>query len=302
MAYYRRASDMNKVSDKKLSISFYSKQKVHCNVCNKDFQKEEMLSGGGRMIAGNLTDELRRNFEPSIKYGPVYPLLYSVGACPNCHTSLFWNDIPLLQDHGVIRSLLDDESKRRKSVESIFPHYNLQHERTLYDGAAAYYLALLTYEKLPKQFSPTIKKAQICLRLAWLCGDLENTCPNRNFAYIQKRFYQKAMFFYQEALEFETTKVESIAGISNFGPDIDKNYGYDGVIYLCGLLEYKYGQSTNFQERLKKLEDYKRAIARIFGLGKSSKAKPGPLLEHSRNLYDNLTNLLKEANIIDEDD
>ena len=237
-----------------------------------------------------------------MKYGPVYPLLYSVGACPHCHTALLWNDFPLLQDPSTIRAISDSESARKKSVAEIFPHYNLNQDRTLFDGAAAYYLALLTYEKLPKQFSPTIKKAQICLRLAWLCGDLNNICPDRNYEYIQKRFYQKSMFFYQEALEFETDKTESITGISNFGPDIDKNYGYDGVIYLCGLLEYKYGQSSNFQERLKKLEDYKRAIARIFGLGKSSKAKPGPLLEHSRNLYDKLTTLLKEANIIDEED
>ena len=102
------------------------------------------------------------------------------------------------------------------------------------------------------------------------------------------------MFFYQEALEFETTKVESIAGISNFGPDIDKNYGYDGVIYLCGLLEYKYGQQEDIQLRLKKLNESKVAIARIFGLGKSSKNKPGPLLEHARNLYDDISKLVSD--------
>lgn len=68
------------------------------------------------------------------------------------------------------------------------------------------------------------------------------------------------------------------------------------------MLEYKYGQQENFDERLKKLENYKRSIARIFGLGKSSKNKPGPLLEHSRNLYDSITKLLKDANVIDEDD
>ncbi len=303
MAYYRKSSDVNKKDpNKKLAISFYSKQKVHCPVCKKDFPKEELLSGGGRMIAGQLTDELRRNFEPSAKYGVVYPMIYSVGACPNCHAAFLWNDFPLLQDEGTISKLLDTESERKKSVETVFPHYNLKREKTLLDGAASYYLALLCYEHMPKQFSPTIKKAQICLRLAWLCGDLEGLCPGYNFNYMQQRFYRKSLFFYQEALEFETTHVESIAGISNFGPDIDKNYGYDGVIYLSSLLEYKYGQTENIQERLQKLEQNKRSIARIFGLGKSSKNKPGPLLEHSRQLYDNITEILKEANIIDDDD
>ena len=67
---------------------------------------------------------------------------------------------------------------------------------------------------------------------------------------------------------------------------MDKNYGWDGVIYLCALLELKYGQKDDIQLRLKKLSESKTAIARIFGLGKSSKAKPGPLLEKSRDLYD----------------
>ena len=50
---------------------------------------------------------------------------------------------------------------------------------------------------------------------------------------------------------------------------------------------------------MKKLDEHKRAIARIFGLGKSTKEKPGPLLEHSRNLYDSLTKELKDASEID---
>ena len=303
MAYYRKSSEMNKKDpDKKLSISFYSKTKTICPVCKKDFQKEEMLTGGGRMIAGTLTDELRRNFEPSVKYGKVYPLIYTIGACPNCHAAFFWQDFAQLTDVPTIGKLMDNEKIRREAANTIFPHYNLKHEKTLYDGAATYYLALHCYEQMPKSFSPTIKKALICLRLAWLCNDLSQECPDHNYDFIAQKFYKKALFFYQEALEFETTKVESIAGIANFGPDIDKNYGYDGVVYLCGLLEYKYGQTENHDERLNKLENYKRSIARIFGLGKSSKSKPGPLLEHSRNLYDSITKLLKDANVIGEDD
>ena len=89
-------------------------------------------------------------------------------------------------------------------------------------------------------------------------------------------------------------RVEKSSTLNNMGPDIDKNYGWDGVIYLCGLLEYKYGQQDDIQLRLKKLSESKTAIARIFGLGKSSKSKPGPLLEHARNLYDNLSKLVND--------
>ncbi len=291
-----------KTAEKKPTISFYSKQRVMCPVCKKEFDKEEMLSGGGRMIAGNLTEELRRLYEPSAKYGKVYPFLYSIGACPNCNTAFLWNDFKLINNAECLAAIADSEKLRKQIVETIFPHYNLKQERTLYDGAAAYYLALNCYEKVPAEFSPTIKKAQIALRLAWICDELNTECPDHNFDFISQTFYRKALFFYEEAVDFEADHTEDIAGIVNFGPDIDKNYGYDGVIYLCAMLEYKYGQKENIPERLKKLDQYKRNLARIFGLGKSSKSKPGPLLEHSRALYDKLSALLKEANIISDDD
>ncbi|MFA6938022.1 MAG: DUF2225 domain-containing protein, partial [Treponema sp.] len=67
-------------------------------------------------------------------------------------------------------------------------------------------------------------------------------------------------------------------------------------------LEYKYGQREDEEMRLKKLDESKRSIARIFGLGKSSKSKPGPLLEVARNLYDKLTSELSANNILSQDD
>ena len=112
-------------------------------------------------------------------------------------------------------------------------------------------------------------------------------------------FYRKAIFFYQQAVINETARVEKSSTLANMGPDSDKNYGWDGVIYLCGLLEYKYGQTEDISLRLKKLDESKIAIARIFGLGKTTKEKPGPLLEHSRNLYEQLTKELENSQTID---
>lgn len=288
-----------KKKEKQVSVTFFSKQKVSCPVCKKDFEKEELMSGGGRLIAGPLTDELRRTYEPSVKYGTLYPLIYAIGACPSCHIGLLWEDFDIKLDDKSINIILDDEGERIESVQAIFPHYNLGRKRTLLDGAAAYYLALLTYEKLPASISPTIKKAQISLRLAWVCTDLHTELPNRNYDYISQLFYRKALFFYQESLLYEMNKTEEITGIKSFGPDIDKNYGYDGVIYLSGLLELKYGQTEDPILRLKKIDEYKRAIARVFGLGKSSKEKPGPLLELSRELYDTFSAILKDASNVD---
>lgn len=298
-------SNLKKVppaAEKKPAVSYWSKAKVMCPVCKKGFMREEMLSGGGRMIAGSLTDELQRLYEPSEKFGKVYPLLYAVGACPTCHLALLWNDFKEVADEKSVARLHDDEESRRRKAFTIFPYYDVTKERTLFDGAAMYYLALLSYEQLDPKYAITFKRGVISLRLAWLCTELQGLVPDRNYAYIAQVFYRKATFFYQQTLVNETTGVETIGSVTNFGPDIDKNYGYDGVTYLSALLEYKYGQRAVLPQRYQTLAANKRAIARLFGLGKASKSKPGPLLEHARALYETLAKELSDANTLDLDD
>ncbi len=285
-------SGVKKESDKKkAAISYWSKDKCACPVCRKAFDREVMLSGNGRMIAGGLTDELHRIFEPSARFGKVYPLIYEIGACPHCYAAFFWSDfkdMKSLKDKDKVSAMLEHADRRFEKVSTVFPHFDLKHERSLLDGAAMYYLAILTYDDAPPELLPTMKSALLSLRLAWLCKDLDDACPDHNFGYMSQVFYRKALFFYEQAVINETQRVEKSSTLNNFGPDMDKNYGWDGVVYLCGLLEYKYGQKEDVQLRMRKLSEAKTAIARIFGLGKSSKAKPGPLLEKSRELYDTL--------------
>jgi uncharacterized protein (DUF2225 family) len=285
-------------TEKKPAVSFFSKQEVRCPVCGASILREDPLTGGGRMIAGELSDELRRDYEPSIKYGKIYPLIYSVGVCPKCCYAALWQDFNEL-DKGTYNKISASEESRMESVSAIFPGYQFKEPRRLLDGAAAYYLALLCYEKAPIEFSPTIRRGIICLRSAWLSNDMHIQYPGKNYDFVAREFYRKALFFYNEALLKETDGSEPIGGLKTFGPDIDKNYGFNGIIYLTGLLEYKYGQTKDPAMRLQKFAEHKRAIARIFGLGRSSKNKPGPLLEHSRKLYDTFTRELKEANTVD---
>ena len=292
---------------KKPAVTYWKKDLVACPVCGKKFGQEEMHKGGGRMIAGPLTDELHRVFEPSKKFGRVYPLIYDIGCCPKCNTALFWNDFTDIKDSATFERLDADTPNRQKKVETVFPNFNVSTdkkfiERNLYDGVAYYYLALLSYEKVDLAYGPTFKRALISLRLAWLCKDLDLACPGHNFDYMAEVFYRKALFFYQQTLINETSRIESIESIHYFGPDMDKSYGYDGILYLCGLLEYKYGQREDENLRLKKLSEFKGAIAKLFGLGKSSKEKPGPLLELAKNLYDSIAKELSNNNIFSEDE
>ncbi len=304
---YANVSKKRPGEDKKPKISYWSKTKVRCPLCQRDFNHEEMLSGSGRMIAGELTDELHRKYEPSAKYGMIYPLIYTVGACPKCHVAFFWNDFKEISEPKTIEALKDGIEERKRIVNNVFPYYQLNTERSLLDGAAMHFLALLSYDKVDLGLAPTVKRAIISLRLAWLCNDLNDAVPGHNYDYLAQVFYRKALFFYDQTLINEMSRVETFSVVNNLGPDTDKNYGYDGLIYEVGLLEYKYGQTEDMQARLKKLDECKRSIARGFGLGKSSKSKPGPLLEKSRDLYDKLTAALAEANDIgfvpsDDDD
>ena len=290
------------VESKTLQLTYFSKQKVTCPACGAEFPREELLSGSGRLLAGELTDELRRTYTPSQKDGRVYPLVYSIGVCPQCYLALFWNAFTAL-DKTLAEQFLETAQERSDIVKGIFPYFDFKHNRTLIDGAAAHYLALLCYEKLPPtKYSTTMRRAMLTLRLAWISNDLHTVCPDRNYDYIASVFYQKAMFFYNEAVRKESNGEERIGNIGSYGPDLDKNYGFDGCVYLTALLYYKYGPKDNQEARLKALDEHKRALARMFGLGKSSKAKPGPLLEHSRDLYDKLTAELKAANALNEDD
>ena len=284
-------------SEKKASLSYWSKDKCTCPVCKRAFEKEIMRSGNGRMNAGNLSDELHRDYIPSAKYGKVYPLIYEIGACPNCYAAFFWSDFGDIKKAEVVDRMYDHSEKRKKAANTIFPYFDLKKERTLFDGAAMYYLALMTYDDADEDMIPTLKKGIIALRLAWLSKEIHQRCSEHNYDYIAQVFYRKALFFYQQAVINEAERKKKSSTLGNMGPDMDKNYGWDGVIYLCGLLEYKYGQKDDIQLRLKKLSESKTAIARIFGLGKSSKNKPGPLLENARDLYDRLVEELNDDDI-----
>jgi len=110
-------------------------------------------------------------------------------------------------------------------------------------------------------------------------------------------FKKKSQFLYNEAIAKEQNGKETLSGIKNFGPDTDKNYSYEGALYLSALLRLKYGGRDNPDVRTEALQTSKRTIAKMFGLGRSSKNKPGPLLELARELYDNIN---KELNETDE--
>lgn len=285
---------MKHAEERELKLTFQSKEKVRCPVCESTFHREELLSGGGRLIAGPLTDELHRLYEPSAKYGDVHPLIYQPIVCPDCWFASAEADFLELPSDARIAAA-DDRDSRIAEVQTIFPSVDFTSPRDLHAGAAAAYLALRCYALYPKEFSPTIKQGIAALRAGWLFDELHKAETAEHYDWLAVLFKRKARFLYREAILKEQSGKEALSGIKNFGPDTDKNYGYEGALYLSALLELKYGPRENAEARTEALGNSKRTIAKIFGLGRSSKAKPGPLLEKARDLYDEINRELNET-------
>ena len=283
----------NKADDRDKKITFQSKKEYQCPVCDYAFRKEELLSGGGRLIAGKLTDELHRLYEPSGKYGEIFPLVYQSIVCPECWFSSMETDFSLLPAQNR-KKASDDSEKRMKETNLVFPNVDFHENRTLMEGAASQYLTLRCYDYYTKQASPTIKQGLAALRCAWLLDELNAKYPEQHYDWLGVLFRKKAQYLYNEALNREQSGKETLSGIKLFGPDTDKNYSYEGMLYICAYLRYKYGPAHNEEERKSSLEDARRTIAKLFGMGKMSKDKPGAFLEHARALYDTINRELSE--------
>ncbi len=271
---------------KERKTTYFKKESTVCPVCDKPFQREELFQG--RVNAGDLTEELHRLYSPTANYGEVYPLIYPVTVCPNCYFAALPSDFEKLNPK-IQPELLERISARIDSVVNLFPSgLDFSSPRRLQEGAASYFLMMQSYESFPDRDSPVIKQAIAALRASWLFADMDRAYPKQNYDYIGIIFAKKATFLYQLALELDTKGKQALSAVKFLGPDTDSNFGYDGVLYLCSMLELKYGIREPAELREKKMDYFACAVAKMFGLGKKTKNKPGPLLDRARDLYERL--------------
>lgn len=277
-------------------LTYFLKTPIECPICEEKIFREEMRTGRGRQIAGNLTRELRRHYEPSKQYGEVFPLIYPVAVCPQCYYAVF-NDDFLAVPEDVQERIETETEARQKMVDEIFPSLDFRESRRLEEGVASYILATMSYEHFPKQFSPLFKAGLSQLRAAWLCSNLHSKEPNENYDYLGAVFYRKARYYYSRAVEGEQDGSQPLSGAKSLGPDLDKNYGYDGVLYLSGLLEFEYGPRSDMEKRRMALDRAKRTVARIFGHGRASKNKPAAILDNARDVYEAIATELGDTKV-----
>lgn len=278
------------------NISYRAKEATNCPICGEKFFKEFLLTGGGRLIAGNLTAELRRLYVPSKKFGVVIPLIYPISVCPNCYYSSFGDDFNKIQDQEI-QKIKSETSSRKEDIHKIFGKLNFQDNRNLITGTASYILALDCYQKRGYTISPTPKKAICSLRAAWLLGDIHEKFPDIGYDKIQRFLYLKSASYYKKLLEIMSSGSEPHDQFVHLlGPDTDKNWGFDGVIYLNSYFNFKFLDefASSDQEKVKKLEETKRMVGKLYGLGKVSKSKPSVLVNLARDLYEAINKKIEE--------
>lgn len=282
--------------EEKKKISFWQKKITTCPVCLHEFNKEEMFSGGGRLIAGKLTDELRRLYQESKKYGKIYPLAYLITVCPRCYYAAYPKDFDTLepQEKDKLKEL---SSSRKSTITKFFDGINFNDERNLKLGAASFMLAVDCYSIRNKKTAPTFKNAVSSIRAAWLFNDLSEETEDNRFKKISMFFHKKAYGYYLKVLDYIQTGEEPAEAAGNMGPDSDKNWGYEGILYISAILTVKVGsKEPDINKRIENFEKSKRFLSRLFGMGKSSKSRPSELLDKTKDLYEKINEMLEEWN------
>jgi len=275
-------------------VSFLSKEDTVCPVCKFTHNREELLSGGGRLIAGQLTPELRRLYQKSHKYGLIYPLAYVMVVCPKCLYSAYNKDF-LKLNTDEIEMIRDTTDHRIKLNEMLFGQLDFRQERNLVHGAASMIHAVDCYHLRQSTIAPTMKKAVSAIRAAWLLGDIFELAPDRPFDKVKDFYYMEAVKNYQKLLGLMATGKEPVeAEAYILGPDLDHNWVFDGVIYLNAYLTKKYIDqlSDNLPSKIKLLEEAKRYLSKLYGSGKSSKNKPSVIVDMAKDLYDGIGSML----------
>ncbi len=271
-------------------ITFYSKNDIECPVCNTTFKREELLTGRGRLSAGDLTNELRRTYIPTQKFGAVNPLLYPMTVCPTCLYAV--DDFDFLSiPSKAVQNIKNFKDVRASYLVKIFGRMpSFRENRDLVSGISSYILSISCYPFFDKKkFSPSIKIGIYSLRTAWLFEDLFKETKDNKYQDLSQMFHLKALEFYDYAIANQSKAAEPMENIRSLGPDTDKNFGYDGVLYVNAILKFKNSHLIEDPyQKLKVYDDVKRILSKVFGIGKKAKDKPEVLLNFAKEIYEKI--------------
>lgn len=287
---------MNVTPANQKKVSYRAQKSSICPICGFSHQKEEMLSGSGRLIAGKITPELRRLYEVSKKWGRLNPLDYAVQVCPRCLFSAYPKDFENITPQEV-EPLKTTIGHRQNLMQVLFGKLDFNENRNLLLGCASFILAVDCYHLRSVDVAPTVKKAISAIRAAWYLDDLFKEASYRPYDKARDFYYMEAAKYYRQVLEILERGGEPIdQAASMLGPDLDNNWGFDGVIYLNSYLTKKYlDQITQDpKQKIALLDLSKRYLSKLYGSGKASKSRPSVIVDMSKDLYEEISAKLDE--------
>ena len=266
-------------------ISFFQSNKIVCPVCNYKFSREVMHTGSGRLVAGDLMDDLRRMYRKSSKYGKINPLIYNPVVCPSCLYAALPEDYAKVPP-AALEQIQQSTASRKKHAQMLFGDFDYSQPRDLRAGAKAFFLCLCCYVYFTKSFAPSTKKSICSMRASWCVSDLHQIEPNENYETLYQQLRHLSYKSYEKCFETTSTGAEDFRSVTHVGPDTDVNFGYEGVLYITCYLGYEHKDFLDDQSRYEKMKHYRTVLAKVFGFGKSSKSKPTPLLNKAKNLHE----------------
>lgn len=279
-------------------ISYRVSQASVCPICSTSHNHEELMTGRGRLIAGDLTTDFRRLYKPSAKWGIIYPLAYDIYVCPKCLFSSFQKDFQSLTA-DEIKPISQGRKHRQELITTLFSNnLDFTQNRDLILGAASYILAIDCYHFRQKKIAPTPKQAVSALRAAWLLDDLFKEIPFRPYDKAKEFYYLEATMLYNRTLDILNSQSDEPieSSFPCMAPALTANWGFDSIIYLSSFLTLKYLDhlSPVLKEKIDIVIKLKKNLSKLYGTGKASSSRPAVIVNSIRDLYENLDKFIKK--------
>lgn len=273
--------------------SYFEKKSTTCPCCGIDFFRENYFSGSNRFIAKDLSLDLRRQYQPTERYGYIYPLIYCVVVCPECFYADFPETFNFVNEEEK-KDLLKHQFVALEKIKEMLliesESVDFSQHRGLKEGIISYFLTISYINNKFHENSNDglFKKGLSAIRCAWCLEDLMIIDPTNKEYWnsLRNYFYFLAYKVYDSLIEIISKSSSVFQKMQWLGPDLDFNFGMDGVFYLAGYLGYAHYEHIEDKEVFKKkMIDYSKCFSRIFGKGKASTDKTRPLLLHAEEMY-----------------